>query len=379
MSRQLCRLCNRPVGQNVILKYHSMPSSAQGFLDEQELVNDHGSQLVVCQCKSCGLVQVKGEPVAYYRDVIRATSVSQEMKEYRQSQFGKWIKKYHLTGKKIVEIGCGRGEYMKIMADFPVKLYGIEHKKESVVYDRKSGLSVSEAFIENADEMIEYGPYDGFYILNFLEHIPYPNQFLQGICNNLTDSGIGLVEVPNFNMILEKKLFSEFIADHLMYFTKDTLRLILECNGFEVLEVNELWYDYIISAVVRKKKPIDIVPLKNQKDLITNQVWEYIDRVKVKGGEVAIWGAGHQSMAVLSITEIYKEISCIIDSASFKQNKYTPATHIKIVKPDILTEGNITDVLIIAGGFSDEIAHILKDKYPNIQRAILRDNGVENC
>lgn len=356
-----------------------MPSSAQGFLEESELTSDYGSELMVCQCKNCGLVQIDGKPVEYYRDVIRATDVSHEMTEFRQQQFKDWIERYNLKDKKIIEIGCGRGEYMQIMAKYPIQLFGIEHKGESVRTAREYGLTVEEGYIESPEDIIQHGPFDGFFILNFLEHVPQPSRFLQGICNNLTEDGVGIVEVPNFNMMLEKKLFSEFISDHLMYFTKETLKLLLECNGFEVLEISEIWNNYIISTVVRKKKIIDIVPLNNQKDMITCHLWEYINSIKGRGGTVAVWGAGHQSLAVLSITGIYTEIAYILDSAQFKQNKYTPTTHIKIVAPDVLMGGTITDVLIIAGSYSDEVANILKEKYPNVQGAILRDYGVEYC
>ena len=55
--------------------------------------------------------------------------------------------------------------------------------------------------------------------MSYLEHLPDPNTVLQGISYNLNEDGIGLVEVPNFEMILEKNLYSEFIIDHLFYFT----------------------------------------------------------------------------------------------------------------------------------------------------------------
>jgi len=90
--------------------------------------------------------------------------------------------------------------------------------------------------------------------LNFLEHLPDPNSTLRGIYNNLTDDAIGLVEVPVFDMILRNKLFSEFIGDHLLYFTKETLTATLRLNGFEIIDCNEEWYEYIISATVKKRR-----------------------------------------------------------------------------------------------------------------------------
>ena len=106
------------------------------------------------------------------------------------------------------------------------------------------------------DICLENSPFDAFFILNFFEHLPNPNSTLQSLYHNLSDDGIGLIEVPNFDMILRNNLFSEFIGDHLFYFTKETLKATLERNGFEVIECEEIWYKYIISAVVKKRKKL---------------------------------------------------------------------------------------------------------------------------
>ena len=140
------------------------------------------------------------------------------------------------------------------MQQFGVDAYGLEHSEESVMQCIKNGLKVSRGFVESSNYRINHVPFDAFYMLNFLEHLPDPNSTLRGIFNNLTDDAVGLVEVPNFDMILRNKLFSEFIGDHLFYFTKETLSSTLKQNGFEIIECNEVWHDYIISAIVKKGK-----------------------------------------------------------------------------------------------------------------------------
>ena len=77
--------------------------------------------------------------------------------------------------------------------------------------------------MEGADTCLPEAPFEAFFTLNFLEHQPTPKNFLRGIWHNLVPQGIGLVEVPNFDMMLRQRLFSEFTTDHLLYFTADTL------------------------------------------------------------------------------------------------------------------------------------------------------------
>ena len=286
------------------------------------------------------------------------------------------MQKYSLKGGKIIEIGCGRGEYLSTMQQFGVGAYGLEYSDESVTQCLKNGLKVSKGFIQSSTDNLNNAPFDAFFILNFLEHLPDPNSILRGIYNNLTEDAMGLVEVPNFDMILRKKLFSEFIGDHLFYFTKETLCTTLRLNGFEIIDCNEVWYDYIISAVVKKRRKLNISHFYKHQEQLKNEIEEYVRRFKDKN--VAIWGAGHQALAVISLLNLSDRIKYVVDSALFKQGKYTAATHIPIVSPDKLDSDPVDAVIVMAASYSDEVARIIRQKYDkNINIAILRDFGLE--
>ena len=56
--------------------------------------------------------------------------------------------------------------------------------------------------------------FNGFICMSFMEHAPDINKFLRSINKILKDESFGIIEVPNFNMILKKKLYTEFIRDH---------------------------------------------------------------------------------------------------------------------------------------------------------------------
>lgn len=371
-----CRVCGYKFFEEPLLRYENMPRAAQFLPDAKSLEKDKGVDMEVCQCSGCGLVQLSNNPVPYYKEVIRAAAFSEEMKDFRRKQFGNFIQKYFLKGKKVIEIGCGRGEYLSLMQQIGVDAYGLEHSEESVMHCVKNGLKVSKGFVESSTYRLNHAPFDAFYILNFLEHLPDPNSTLRGIYNNLADDAVGLVEVPNFDMILRNKLFSEFISDHLFYFTMETLNTTLRLNGFEIIECNEVWHDYIISAIVQKRKKIDIAHFYKYQSQLKNEIEEYIRRFKDK--KVAVWGAGHQALAVISLINLADKIRYVVDSAAFKQGKYTPATHIPIVSPDVLYSDPVDAVIVMAASYSDEVARIIRQKYDrNINISILRDFGLE--
>ncbi|MDP2922783.1 MAG: class I SAM-dependent methyltransferase [Candidatus Omnitrophota bacterium] len=387
-----CRVCGHSFFEEPLLRYENMPRAAQYFPDKDTLQHDKGVNLEVCQCSGCGLVQLSNDPVPYYKEVIRAVSFSEEMKDFRIRQFSSFIEKYSLKGKKVIEIGCARGEYLSLMQQCGVDAYGLEYSEVSVAQCVKNGLEVSQGFVESSDCRLKNAPFGAFYILNFLEHLPDPNSILRGIYNNLADNAIGLIEVPNFD-ILCKRLFSEFIGDHLFYFTKETLTATLRLNGFGIIDCNETWHDYIISAVVcpvrsklpkakrtsngvKKRRRLDISHFYKYQAQLKKEIEEYISRFKNK--KVAIWGAGHQALAIISLMNLSNKIRYVVDSASFKQAKFTPATHIPIVSPDTLTEDPPDAIIVMAGSYCDEVARIIRQKFDRkINVSILRDFGLE--
>ncbi|MDD5012081.1 MAG: methyltransferase domain-containing protein [Candidatus Nanoarchaeia archaeon] len=395
MTINKCRVCENDFFEKPLLRYENMPSTAQYLPDIESLERDKGIVLEVCQCSKCGLVQLNNEPVPYYKEVIRASGFSEEMKNFRLEQFKEFTKKYSLGNKKIIEIGCGRGEYLSLMQNFITNSSGLEYSESSVIQGNREGLRISKGFIEKDSDRLKNSPFDGFYILSFLEHLPNINSVLKGISNNLTEKAVGIIEVPNFDMILERNLFSEFARDHLFYFTEETLSSTLNRNGFEIIECKEIWQDYIISAVVkkkiydetnipiRKKEKLDLSEFNNHQNKITRELTNYINQFGDK--KTAIWGAGHQSFSILSLAKLEDKIRYVVDSATFKQGKYTPATHIPIVHPDTLMSNPVDSIIIMAGSYSDEVSNIIKIKYKNkledkvkkINIAILRDFGLE--
>ncbi|MEN6557919.1 MAG: hypothetical protein ABFC54_07045, partial [Thermoguttaceae bacterium] len=218
--------------------------------------------------------------------------------------------------------------------------------------------------------------FDGFFILNVLELIPDLNTALWQIHDHLARGGVGLVEVPNFDMILQKRLFSEFIGDHLYYFTQATLDSTLQRNGFEILDCRETWHDYILSAVVRKREPIDWSAFCGHQAKLKADTAAYLRRFGPR--RVAVWGAGHQALALIALLELSDKIRYVVDSAPFKQDKFTPATHLPVVAPEALDADPVDAVLVMAAAYSDEVADILRKKFgKNIEIAIFRDFGLE--
>ena len=372
-----CIACGAPLWETPLLTLDNMPASAQHMPDAQGVKEDRGLTLDLCQCMGCGLVQFDCEPVDYYRDVIRAGGFSKTMVELRRYQYKHLIDSYHLEGKKFIEVGCGQGEFLKVLSEFPVEVHGIEHDPHLVELARAQGLDVTEGFTETEDTRFAGGLYDVFLSFNFLEHQPDPSTMLQAIYRNLEDDAMGLITVPSFEYIMDHNSYYELIRDHLAYYTFETLTPLLERNGFQVEECEVINRD-TLSVIVRKRPQMDTENLLECYVNLKREMETYMKYLDAWDKNVAIWGASHQGFTLAATTKLGEKARYIIDSAPFKQGKFAPASHLPIVGPDHFHEHPVDAIIITAPGYTDEIAASIRQKFGTaVEIRAMRSNHLE--
>lgn len=383
-----CIACRKIGNENPIFILNQAPASAQDIPDHKQVEQDCAIDLSLYQCPHCGLVQFDCEPVSYYRDVIRAGGYSTTMTQLRRTQYQHLIDTYQLEGKRFLEVGCGRGEFLQVLTEFPVIARGMEHKKELVAIAKEAGLDVSYDFTESKEQ--DLGGFDVFLSFNFLEHQPNPDVMLQAIYHNLTEDGMGLITVPSLEYILEQGSYYELIRDHIAYYSFDSFRNVLEQNGFLVLEEEVINRD-TISAIVRKNpkwklgqsatvkvQPISVDSMMTGFEVVTKEIEELCNRLKKEEKKLAIWGASHQGFTLAATTVIGTVAEHIIDSAPFKQGKFAPASHLPIVAPDDKMNQTIDAILIVAPGYTDEIAATIQQKFgKKVEVLTLRTSHLE--
>lgn len=403
-----------------LMTLDDMPASAQNIPAASELAEDHPLSLTLCQCPSCGLVQFDTEPVDYYRDVIRAGGGTRTMTRLRHEEYARLLtamQEHHIRGRRIVEVGCGRGEFLRMwqnLAEDPegaaalardqerdplsgqpnaaqLHLVGIEHKPSLVEEANASAdkkYRVYEGFA-TGDVRYPEGPFDAFVQFNFLEHQPDPCDMLRNIGRNLKPQALGLITVPSFEYILRYNGYYELLRDHIANYTEFTLQKLLQDCGFELLSMDLVNRD-TIEAIVRKADPdelselhysgrlIDVSALRDSYDRLSASVNAHIDHLSESHRTMAIWGASHQGFTLAATTKLGGRVEYIIDSATFKQGRFSPASHIPIVAPDYAAAHPVDEILIVAPGYTDEIAGIIRERFDeNVRILVLRTDRIE--
>ena len=352
----LCRLCRRPQDHNSVIPVGPFPQAAQYYPDPEEFADDCGVMLNLIECTSCGLTQLTNEPVDYFRQVITAASLSQTVRKQRLELFSAMRLAFPLgTALNGLEIGCAGGDNLPLLQEAGFEPLGIEYNPS-----KPSGeicpQGILNHYLLDLDSS-HHESYDLVVSFNYLEHQPDPHAFLSKCHALLKPNGRLLLTVPNLDFLLESHSGHEFVTDHLVYFTSDTLETALRLSGFQLLAIEIINNRYDIQIVACKRQESPILASKIALVELVMQLNSRLREFAEAGKKVAVWGAGHRTLALLSLAE-HQLIHCIIDSAKFKHYKYAPLSHLQIMPPETLLNpscGIDTILVMVPGIYPKEV------------------------
>ena len=152
----------------------------------------------------------------------------------------------------ILDIGCGRGEWLEILKDNGIPAKGIDINRAAISQCREYGLDVEEA---DALEFLKTQPEAAYHAItgyHIIEHLDFKElvAFLDEIHRVLSPSGIFIFETPNPANILVSAY--DFYRDpsHINPLHPETVKFLCEFRGFQktaikLLSQNDTQYDLI--------------------------------------------------------------------------------------------------------------------------------------
>ncbi|HUY13368.1 MAG TPA: class I SAM-dependent methyltransferase [Terriglobia bacterium] len=262
------------------------------------------------------------------------------------------VERYHLTDKAIIEVGCGKGDFLRLLCrggrnrglGFDPSYIGPETDEQGAVH------FVTEFYEGQRSDP----PPDFVCCRHVIEHIPAPLEMLHGIRNALGESSVAVVyfETPNVEWVFEQTAFWDFFYEHCSYFTPDTLTWAVEMSGFSVLNVKSIFGGQYLSieAKPRASQSALASPPPNEVGRLEKQVRAFSDRVARKvndcreqvlkfsrHGGCALWGAAAKGVTFANIIDpCVTDIKCIVDINPAKAGRYVPGTGHPIVSLEAL-------------------------------------------
>jgi 2-polyprenyl-3-methyl-5-hydroxy-6-metoxy-1,4-benzoquinol methylase len=289
------------------LKKESLPCPVCDTTKNTVLLNKDrysmGIQTVICE--KCALIHVNPRPTEkemsrFYEENYREfyESIDVPTEEYinngpfipRASFVMDVLKPYFENTNSIIDIGCAEGTLLKLVEQnySEISTTGLEPSKSFGNY-AKEHLK-GEVFVGTYQEFLAQNPARKFDVLtttHVLEHILSPKEFLNGIKTFMHDESVLYVEVPN---ILDDKVkgIGAVHLGHVLSLEPDTLNLLLETCGFEIIDffIGDLPALTPAMGVLCRKSKNTVRPMFPEKNSFKIKREAYLKRVNPDALEV---------------------------------------------------------------------------------------------
>jgi SAM-dependent methyltransferase len=346
---------------------------------ESALAYPHGD-LQLGFCRSCGFIQnmLFDPSVHEYSTRYEETQgFSARFRDFATALAKRLIDKYSLRNKTILEIGCGKGEFLALLCELGGNQgIGID---PSYIPERMHGVAGSRlTFIQDFySEKYSHLTADFVICRHTLEHIQPTASFMHMVRRSIGERNDTIVffEVPDISRVLKEQAFWDIYYEHCSYFSLGSLARVFRMTGFEVLDLAKDFDDQYLLIEARPANGSSGKSFPQEKDLkelaqdVTHFQQTFTDRVKVwketlakirdRGEKAVIWGSGSKAVAFLTTMGIHNEIEYIVDINPFKHGKFLAGTGHEIVPPDFLKKYQPDMVIAMNQIYQNEIKHDL--------------------
>jgi len=236
-----------------------------------DAANIHGRHILdgsvkfeIYRCQGCSVVFVAGVvvdkeylfkyyPPDYYASGVKGRILNHILRLYgkmvmafKESEILRYVRPGNNSKLKILDIGCGSGEFLANISPKIFDKYGQEINPHGQEECRHKDIAVISEELKDAGQKADF--FDVITMWHVLEHLDNPTRLLSEAHRILKSGGILIVATPNTDSLGFKfgrcNWFHLDSPRHLILYNRKSLTLILSKAGFKIERFKNMFYDF---------------------------------------------------------------------------------------------------------------------------------------
>lgn len=328
-------------------------------------------EILSMMCKQCNFVfnqKFDLSKLSYGDGYNNSQNSSKFFKDHVDSLIQQLISKTLLEKKRILEIGCGDGYFLKKLLNETDKNFGIGYdpsyneSNESLDDIRIEKKFFDDTCKEDADLIISR---------HTIEHIPEPIKFLKDIRKISKLNTRIFIETPDVEWILKNSVFWDITYEHCSFFSKNSISTALQISGFQINSIKKIFNNQYMWIEAIPSNSTNITFNNSLNSFVANFSEKYEQKqnefqAKIlnfrKKGNVAVWGAAGKGVNFTNMLDPNHDlIDCLIDLNPKKWGKFIAGTGHEIINFTDIENREINTAIVMNPNYFDEISSLVKE------------------
>lgn len=323
-------------------------------------------------CSGCGLIfnphfdAALADVGARYEG---SQAASAHFSQFARSLARTWVERHRLAGKSVLEIGCGRGEFLRLLLQEGVgHVVGLDpiaapsQERDMRLLSRRFDASTLDI------------PADAAVCRHTLEHIDDVGGFLRLLAEwaQRGSDRVALFEVPATERVLTECAFWDVYYEHCSYFTAGSLAHAFQGAGFDVQRIERVYGEQylILEAAASTGAPDPLLPpidrLLDDCLRFGREARRAIDRcdrgleaLASLGAPVVLWQGASKTVGFLSSLHRAELVHSAVDLSEERHGKFLPGSGLPVHAPQALQAIKPRFVVLMNAVYADEVQAML--------------------